>query len=243
MFNEKKTGSLLRETTGKEKFSCRMCGDSSTIIAGNKQEYEYRCCQICGFVFCPQITPQYLSNLYSKGYHGPDDGAPKKGWSNVNFLDEIWDVLPKKALTIFDFGCGQSLVANHLRLLGHKTLAVDIAPPLHPHPDRLTGDLLELALEPDVFDFVYSFQVFEHLPEPRPVLEELLRLTKPGGYILIHTDMETRERDSEGFENWWYVAPPDHCSFFRHKTFEKYLADKPHYLISKTAKSVVIKKQ
>ncbi|MEX0772778.1 MAG: methyltransferase domain-containing protein, partial [Balneolales bacterium] len=71
---------------------------------------------------------------------------------------------------------------------------------------------------------------------------ELVRLAKPGGLVLIHTDMETPERDGQGFRNWWYAAPPDHCCFYRHKTFQVYLEDKPHRLVWKSPKSVIIKK-
>ena len=37
--------------------------------------------------------------------------------------------------------------------------------------------------------------------------------------IAIHTDMETPEREN-GLACWWYATPPDHCAFFRHRTFE-----------------------
>ena len=66
---------------------------------------------------------------------------------------------------------------------------------------------ITLALAPDQFDLAFAFQVLEHLPEPRLVLDQLVRLTRPGGLVLVHTDMDTRER-AGGFERWWYVTPP-----------------------------------
>lgn len=85
-----------------------------------------------------------------------------------------------------------------------------------------------------------AFQVFEHLPEPRPALAELLRLTRPGGLVLVHTDMEAPERDERGFTGWWYVAPPDHCCLFRHRTFAVPLAGTPHRIVWRDPKSVLI---
>ena len=40
----------------------------------------------------------------------------------------------------------------------------------------------------DTFDFVYSFSVFEHLPDPASVMKEVRRVLKPGGlaYISLH---------------------------------------------------------
>ncbi len=91
------------------------------------------------------------------------------------------------------------------------------------------------------FDFIFNFQVFEHLPEPRPVLEKFLFLLKPDGLALIHTDMELPERE-DGFEQWWYVLPPDHCSLFRHRTFEKLSEQMPFSLVLKDPKRIVIRK-
>lgn len=226
-------------------FNCPMCGNKSTSAGGTIKDYQFRLCSDCKFVFCPQIAEVYLSQLYKNGFHGPADGAPLCGWSgNLSFLKPAFDLLaPKHKLKILDFGTGQDTVPDQLRNDGHRVLAVDIASPLRPHPDRLTGDLLQLKLEPNQFDLTYSFQVFEHLPQPLPLLDELIRLTKPGGLVLIHTDMETPERDRKGFENWWYAAPPDHCCFYRHETFQVYLSNKPHQLIWKDPKQVLIKKE
>ena len=229
----------------KEKVRCPMCGSIRNEREGEVDNYLFISCADCQFVFCPQITPDYLSRLYAEGYHGPQDGAPSAGWDdNPEFLDPALRLLSKdQYLMILDFGTGQSLIPGKLRKQGHKVVAVDVVPPLEPHPDRLTGDIFELELEKNHFDLVFSFQVFEHLPRPRPVLEELLACTAEGGLLLIHTDMETPERDQENFGDWWYVAPPDHCAFFRLKTFKVFLEDLPHELVFEDEKRVVIRKR
>lgn len=183
--------------------------------------------------------------LYAEGYHGrePEEGASEVDWSDTSFLDPAFALLPdEQKLQILSFCSGQSLVPDKLRAQGHSVVAVDADPASHPHPNWLIEELLEMQLEPDQFNMVFSFKVCECLPQPRPLLDELLRLTKSGGLVLIHTDMETPEREEEGFENWWYVAPPDHCVFFRHKTFEIYLEDKPHQLVWRDPRQVIIRK-
>ena len=181
-----------------------------------------------------------MVRAYQAGHHGADDGAPEVGWASLEFLGPALDRLGSgRRLHILDFGCGQSYVPAALRAHGHRVIAVDLAPPVQRHPDRLTGDLLALSIAPGAFDLAFAFQVFEHLPEPRPVLDELLRLTRPGGLVLVHTDMETEER-GRGFAKWWYVAPPDHCAFYRHRTFEVYLAGTAHQLSGREPKSVLI---
>lgn len=223
---------------------CDMCGSREVEFLDVIQGFVFKQCKKCSFVFAPDITPEYLKSLYAKGYHGPDDGGPKKGWSkNISFLEPALKLLPNGPLRVLDFGTGQDLAPDELRKLGHRVIAVDIAPPIRPHPDRLTGDILELGLKRNQFDLVYAFQVFEHLPNPRSILKELLRLLKPEGLLLIHTDMETEARLENDFRNWWYVAPPDHCSFYRPQTFETALKDTHHKIIISEPTFVVIKKQ
>lgn len=224
-------------------YNCPMCGSQKTFRKAKIKDFRFLHCKDCEFIFSPEITPEYLSELYAQGYHGPKDGAPITGWSNTSFLDPAFDLLEQREkLHVLDFGTGQSLVPKKLREKGHKVIAVDVVSPVHPHHDRLTGDLIEFKFDADQFDFIFSFQVLEHLPRPRPLLDELLRLAKPEGLILLHTDMETPERFTKNFEKWWYVAPPDHCAFYRHRTFEKYLEKSAHELVWKDEKRVIIRK-
>lgn len=229
----------LPKHSGSEKdIACPMCRKGQVRFEGAVNKYEFLSCTYCQFVFCPAITPEYLAQLY----HDPKDDAPETGWANISFLYRALDMFePGRSLRILDFGTGQSTLPDLLRQQGHRAIAVDMVLPIHHHPDRLTGNLLELKLAPEQFDIVFSFQVFEHLPNPKPILDELLRLTRPKGLVLIHTDMETPERD-QGFTHWWYVLPPEHCSFYRHRTFEVYLKDTPHQLIWRDSKCVIIQK-
>ena len=228
-----------------KKICCPMCGSRGNEPEGAIQEYLFISCKNCDFVFCPEITPDYLARLYAEGYHGPEDGAPKAGWDdNPEFLDPAFQLLSKKKpLQILDFGTGQSFIPKKLRQEGHRVVAVDVVPALKPHPDRLTGDILKMDLREKQFDLVYSFQVFEHLPQPRPILERLLDLTAEEGLVLIHTDMETSEREENEFTDWWYVAPPDHCVFYRNKTFRIFTENTPHKVVFEDEKRVIIQKK
>jgi SAM-dependent methyltransferase len=222
---------------------CRMCLGSSVSAAYHVQGFSFHECRDCGFVFSPDFDSPPLTNMYQSGARDVEAGAPDCGWADPAFLDPAFDMLGWQApMTVLDFGAGQSRVPDILRLRGHRVIAVDVVPPKIPHADRLTGELLDLNLPEGYFDLAYSFQVFEHLPEPRDILFELLRLVRDEGLVLIHTDMETPERDVDGFEHWWYVTPPDHCSFYRHKTFDKALSGSLHQIHCLDEKTVVLRK-
>lgn len=142
---------------------------------------------------------------------------------------------------MLEFGVGQSTIPDQLReKYKAKVIAVDIIPPVNPHPDRLTGDIMDLKLSGNQFDLVYSLQVLEHIPEPVPVIHELYRLVKPGGYLYIHTDMH-QDRDKDFF-NWYYTVPPDHCSYYKPDTFEYILRNQNKAFITIKSKYVLIQK-
>lgn len=220
---------------------CRMYLGIDLQPTGTVSGFEFVTCAPCAFSFAPVIRPDTLQTAYSSGWHSHLDGAPQTGWANPSFLEPALQLVDTaRVLNILDFGTGHSLIPDILRSRGHRVTAVDIVPPAWPHPDRLTGLLLDLKLPAESFDLAFAFQVFEHLPEPRPILDELLRLTRPGGIVLIHTDMEVPDRE-QGIENWWYVTPPDRCSFFRHRTFDTVFRDTVHHVAWRDSKMIAIR--
>lgn len=198
--------------------------------------YPFFECPHCRFIFTPSV-PEAQTDDPERGNQAP---APAGGWADERFLEPALARLADAgALSILDFGAGDSRVPDLLRARGHRVVGVDLVPPARPHPDRLTGSLRSLGLPQASFDLIYAFQVFEHLPDPASVLAELLRLTRAGGLVLIHTDMEVDDRP-RNFAEWWYVLPPDHCSFYHHRTFEIYCQGTPHRLVWMDPKRVII---
>lgn len=217
---------------------CRMCGSRRLRDLGQVKGYAFRVCRRCAFVFTPLEEREPMRANDDAFYRD----APEEGWAQGTlFLEPALERLGSRRLTILDFGTGKSHTPEDLRAEGHRTVAVDLRPPRMPHPDRLTGDVLHLPLNSGQFDLVYSFQVFEHLERPVPVLERLIELTRDEGLILIHTDMEVPERESCGFSDWWYVMPPQHCSYYRHQTFDVFFEGRREKVIWKDEKRVLIR--
>lgn len=78
-------------------------------------------------------------------------------------------------------------------------------------------DATEMAFPDASFDLVYSFSVFEHLPSPDKVIEEMVRVLKPGGacYISLHLyssengchDVRIFSDNREGIPYWSHLRP------------------------------------
>lgn len=85
------------------------------------------------------------------------------------------------------------------------------------HSKRVVGDVLNIDLASESFDFVMCTEVIEHTTSPLEALSELQRVLKPGGVLILtvpnriwHFSVSIANtlklRPYEGYENWvgWF---------------------------------------
>lgn len=106
------------------------------------------------------------------------------------YLDKVAKHVPAGA-TVLDLGCGTGRSARLLADRGYRVTGSDLS---EKFLDRsLESDTLKLVAAdamalpfPDrTFDAVSSYCFIEHVPDVGRVIDEMLRVTKPGGTILI----------------------------------------------------------
>ena len=118
--------------------------------------------------------------------------------------------------TVLDFGCGVGRVLQHWPSPDSATLhGTDINPALINWSTKhlpfatfaTNGTTPPLSFPDATFDLIYALSVFTHLPEElqRPWIDELTRVLKPGGYLLItvHGDHYLPELEPE--EQWRFL--------------------------------------
>ena len=136
-------------------------------------------------------------------------GTPRLSWytqSGARAAECIRQAYERNGLdlestqAILDFGCGCGRVLRHWRTLPAAVHGSDMNPRLvHWCRRNLSFASFEvnaagppLPYSEGAFDLVYALSVFTHLPEPlqRPWIDELRRVTRPGGHVLltIHGD-------------------------------------------------------
>ena len=90
-----------------------------------------------------------------------------------------------------------------LKTIGRKALQRDRAILLElrrqlgvrqlPRPSTVQMDATRLDFADDSFDLVYSFNVFEHLPDPAAVWQSSKRVLRPGGCLFTHLHLFTSD--------------------------------------------------
>jgi SAM-dependent methyltransferase len=95
---------------------------------------------------------------------------------------------------ILEVGCGNGLAATILQQAGFDVSANDVVDILDPAARQagvnfLQGDVCQGLSYPEAdFDLTFSVNSFEHFYDPAAALDEILRVTRPGGLIHLSFD-------------------------------------------------------
>jgi ubiquinone/menaquinone biosynthesis C-methylase UbiE len=92
-------------------------------------------------------------------------------------------------LDVLEVGCGTGLVLERIQAFARTARGVDLSPGMLEHARRRGLDVREgsataLPFDDASFDVACSFKVLAHVPEVERALAEMLRVTRPGGYVL-----------------------------------------------------------
>ncbi len=180
----------------------------------------------CGFVyssrvFTPEATARYYAQDWGSVWHRA--GQEINARVNEGLLARL--VPLTGGARVLDVGCGYGFLGERLRaarsrLGGVEYVGVEVSrgesafAREHLKLDVRTGTLSEVGLAPGSFDVVCSFEVIEHLLDPREFLMQMVAMCKVGGTVLVCTDnfdAPIVRRMGAEFPKW---IPHTHVSHF-----------------------------
>jgi SAM-dependent methyltransferase len=104
-------------------------------------------------------------------------------------------LLPRADERAIDVGTGAGALAFALAPLVREVVGVDRVPELlelareraagHPNVTFVEGDAERLPFDDGSFDLAGTLRTLHHVPRPELVLAELVRVTRPGGRLLV----------------------------------------------------------
>ncbi len=130
---------------------------------------------------------------------------------------------------ILDAGCGTGVFTTDIVINGAKVTGLDISHPMLRAAARkmpregfspVEGDMRRLPFKDGIFTRAVSITALEFIEDARTAVEELFRVTRPGGYILVATlnrlspwaerrNAKTRRGQKHVLENAFYRSPDD----------------------------------
>lgn len=170
---------------------------------------------------------------------------------NANIAD-TWDMAmtaaiglidqPIDTISLLDFGCGdgkyfkhllgRGLIKNNIHGLEVSAKRVERCHQLGWDNARFLAPTIPLPYKEGMFDLVNCMEVVEHIPvaEGRQVINELRRVLRPGGVLLISTPNYPIKRfydfcDAALHGKWARLRDdPTHVTYFNHSRLAQLLA-------------------
>ncbi len=120
---------------------------------------------------------------------------------------------------VLDAGCGTGWFSKAAAERGANVTSMDLGEGLLQQvsikckSNRVVGSILNIPFSDNTFDYIVSSEVIEHIPQPLDAIDELYRVLKPGGKLVLSTPNKVwyfsiwianalKLRPYQGLENW-----------------------------------------
>ena len=125
------------------------------------------------------------AEMYNERYSEEQKAKYKKALEVVNVADRV----------VLDVGCGTGLFFTHIAMNAQTVVGVDVSRKLLlkakeqasflPNVFVLLADADHLPFRSEFFDAVFAFTVLQNMPKPSATLNELKRVAKVGGRLVV----------------------------------------------------------
>lgn len=176
-------------------FDCRLCGAGGLKLLytlGNQRQCRYYRCAACGLVNY-DLSGGLDQTQYTAVLVDPQDDAHPRNLDKDQSFRFLARHAPRPG-RLLDIGCGNGRLLWLARRAGWQVQGLELSVEMARYASSRVGCPVRaadfLALEPapeerESFDVVSLRHVLEHLPEPRPAMERIGALLKPGGLLLV----------------------------------------------------------
>ena len=223
--------------------SCPLC--EATSIAplylardphyGIPGSYSIWRCSDCSLAFLnPMYSEEELTGLYPTDYYAYQDEIRAGPWKQrakrlLGYWQGTKDPQFEKPGVFLDIGCGGGTFVERMRDAGWDSHGVEVNPAAAAYAQSrglqvFAGPLQAAQFDAQSFDYIRASHSLEHITCPHETLDEIGRILKPQGQLLIAVP------NIEGFsahlfrQYWYHLCPPIHAFNYSAKTLERMLS-------------------
>lgn len=132
-----------------------------------------------------------------KIYTESAEGVRRKHFNEIRakqeysrYIDYVTQVTNSSHKTLLDVGCGNGWTSFLFSQIGKKTVGIDLhkdffEPSLNENLKFQSESIMQLSFADNSFDIVTTHECLEHVPQPQKALDEMSRVLKPGGVIVV----------------------------------------------------------
>jgi len=182
-------------------------------------------CAECGLGrFEPMLTADEVRAFYPDEYYGQPgvkfhpfvEGLVRAvGARHIAFLTRGLD----RGARVLDVGCGRGVILGPLADRGLEVHGVEVSAEAARGADpraevRVAARLADAGYPEAFFDEVVIWHVLEHLADPRAALEEMQRILKPGGRLIVAVPNFSSAQARWSGAAWFHLDLPRHLYQF-----------------------------
>lgn len=228
---------MISRTLVETRPSCPTCGTPAAprFPGTGPHGFEVRCCENCqlGFTW-PRLAPDELAGWYPPSYYGAGSlrfrGLLEKLVRHFALRRALRLVRRHRPGRVLDIGCGRGQTLAELRRAGWDVQGVE----LNENAAHFAREVLALPVDvspfdgrqyPDQsFDAVVLWHVLEHLHDAPATLDEIGRILKPDGLLLVAVpNLASWQARVCGY-GWFHLDLPRHVWHFTSSGLEAALA-------------------
>lgn len=200
---------------------CLLCSCSELQPVKTYIHHHLVKCRNCGFVFVKVVPSLEELAAYYDDYPVKDHRSAV----TIKRYNELLDKFEKYRSTnkLLDIGCGTGYFLDEAKKRGWVVHGTEYSPlSIASCRERgisiCEGQLNGSNYDADQFDVITSFEVIEHINDPKEELDKINRILRPNGLLYITTpNYNSLSRHFVG-PNWSIVNYPEHLSYYTPST-------------------------